>query len=152
MVNNADWLLKLNYVELLRDVGACFSVNNMLRAECYKQRMEKGLSFLEFNSVSYTHLLGGLSGFPDPSESIADAFIAGHASNAVSVALGMARARTLEKQDYSVIAFGTDGDYAATFRCGGNKSEVIVPSYTGFVGQWGHSGHKMCIRDSLCRW
>ena len=44
MVNNADWLLKLNYVELLRDVGACFSVNNMLRAECYKQRMEKGLS------------------------------------------------------------------------------------------------------------
>ena len=51
MVNNADWLLKLNYVELLREVGACFSVNNMLRAECYKQRMEKGLS-----SVSYTHL------------------------------------------------------------------------------------------------
>ncbi len=49
MVNNADWLMKLNYVELLRDVGACFSVNNMLRAECYKQRMEKGLSFLEFN-------------------------------------------------------------------------------------------------------
>ena len=49
MVNNADWLLKLNYVELLRDVGACFSVNNMLRAECYKQRMERGLSFLEFN-------------------------------------------------------------------------------------------------------
>ena len=49
MVNNADWLLKLNYVDLLRDVGACFSVNNMLRAECYKQRMEKGLSFLEFN-------------------------------------------------------------------------------------------------------
>ena len=49
MLNNADWLLKLNYVELLRDVGACFSVNNMLRAECYKQRMEKGLSFLEFN-------------------------------------------------------------------------------------------------------
>ena len=49
MVNNADWLLKLNYIELLRDVGACFSVNNMLRAECYKQRMEKGLSFLEFN-------------------------------------------------------------------------------------------------------
>ena len=49
MVNNADWLLKLNYVELLRDVGACFSVNNMLRAECYKQRMEQGLSFLEFN-------------------------------------------------------------------------------------------------------
>ena len=49
MVNNAEWLLKLNYVELLRDVGACFSVNNMLRAECYKQRMEKGLSFLEFN-------------------------------------------------------------------------------------------------------
>ena len=49
MVNNADWLLKLNYIELLRDVGACFSVNNMLRAECYKQRMEKGLTFLEFN-------------------------------------------------------------------------------------------------------
>ncbi|MBP5154651.1 MAG: tyrosine--tRNA ligase [Lachnospiraceae bacterium] len=49
MVNNADWLMKLNYVELLREVGACFSVNNMLRAECYKQRMEHGLSFLEFN-------------------------------------------------------------------------------------------------------
>ena len=49
MVNNADWLLKLNYIELLRDVGACFSVNNMLRAKCYEQRMEKGLSFLEFN-------------------------------------------------------------------------------------------------------
>ena len=49
MINNADWLLNLNYVELLRDVGHCFSVNNMLRAECYKQRMEKGLSFLEFN-------------------------------------------------------------------------------------------------------
>ena len=49
MVNNADWLLKLNYVDVLRAVGACFSVNNMLRAECYKQRMEKGLSFLEFN-------------------------------------------------------------------------------------------------------
>ncbi|EGD49024.1 methyl-accepting chemotaxis sensory transducer [Ruminiclostridium papyrosolvens DSM 2782] len=49
MVNNADWLLKLNYIELLRDVGAHFSVNNMLRAECYKQRMEKGLSFLELN-------------------------------------------------------------------------------------------------------
>ncbi len=49
MVNNADWLLKLNYVDVLRTVGACFSVNNMLRAECYKQRMEKGLSFLEFN-------------------------------------------------------------------------------------------------------
>ena len=49
MVNNADWLLDLNYVSLLREVGACFSVNNMLRAECYKQRMEKGLSFLEFN-------------------------------------------------------------------------------------------------------
>jgi tyrosyl-tRNA synthetase len=49
LVNNADWLLDINYVELLRDVGACFSVNNMLRAECYKQRMEKGLSFLEFN-------------------------------------------------------------------------------------------------------
>ena len=49
MVNNADWLLNLNYVDLLREVGACFSVNNMLRAECYKQRMERGLSFLEFN-------------------------------------------------------------------------------------------------------
>ena len=49
MVNNADWLLKLNYIELLREVGACFSVNNMLRAKCYEQRMEKGLSFLEFN-------------------------------------------------------------------------------------------------------
>jgi len=49
MVNNADWLLDLNYVNLLREVGACFSVNNMLRAECYKQRMEKGLSFFEFN-------------------------------------------------------------------------------------------------------
>ena len=49
MVNNADWLLDLNYIDLLRDVGACFSVNNMLRAECYKQRMERGLSFLEFN-------------------------------------------------------------------------------------------------------
>ncbi len=49
MVNNADWLLDLNYVDFLREVGACFSVNNMLRAECYKQRMEKGLSFFEFN-------------------------------------------------------------------------------------------------------
>ncbi len=49
MVNNADWLLKLNYIDLLREVGACFSVNNMLRAKCYEQRMEKGLSFLEFN-------------------------------------------------------------------------------------------------------
>ena len=49
MVNNADWLLNLNYVEFIRDIGACFSVNNMLRAECFKQRMEKGLSFLEFN-------------------------------------------------------------------------------------------------------
>ncbi len=49
MVNNADWLMQLNYVEFLREVGSCFSVNNMLRAECYKQRMEKGLSFLEFN-------------------------------------------------------------------------------------------------------
>ncbi len=49
MINNADWLMNLNYVELLREVGTCFSVNNMLRAECYKQRMEKGLSFLEFN-------------------------------------------------------------------------------------------------------
>ncbi|MEA1961438.1 MAG: tyrosine--tRNA ligase, partial [Bacillota bacterium] len=61
MVNNADWLLKLNYVDMLRDVGACFSVNNMLRAECYKQRMEKGLSFLEFNymimqSYDFYHL------------------------------------------------------------------------------------------------
>ena len=49
MVNNADWLLELNYIDFIRDVGACFSVNNMLRAECFKQRMEKGLSFLEFN-------------------------------------------------------------------------------------------------------
>ena len=49
MVNNADWLMKLNYIDVLREVGTCFSVNNMLRAECYKQRMEKGLSFLEFN-------------------------------------------------------------------------------------------------------
>ena len=49
MVNNADWLLKLNYVDFIRDIGGCFSVNNMLRAECFKQRMEKGLSFLEFN-------------------------------------------------------------------------------------------------------
>ena len=61
VVNNADWLLNLNYVELLREVGACFSVNNMLRAECYKQRMEKGLSFLEFNymimqSYDFYHL------------------------------------------------------------------------------------------------
>ncbi len=61
MVNNADWLLKLNYIDLLREVGACFSVNNMLRAECYKQRMEKGLSFLEFNymimqSYDFYHL------------------------------------------------------------------------------------------------
>ena len=61
MVNNADWLLNLNYVELLREVGACFSVNNMLRADCYKQRMEKGLSFLEFNymimqSYDFYHL------------------------------------------------------------------------------------------------
>ena len=51
MLNNADWLLDLNYIELLREVGPCFSVNNMLRAECYKQRMEKGLSFLEFNHM-----------------------------------------------------------------------------------------------------
>ena len=51
MLNNADWLMKLNYIELLREVGACFSVNNMLRAKCYEQRMEKGLSFLEFNSM-----------------------------------------------------------------------------------------------------
>ena len=61
MVNNADWLLKLNYIDLLRDVGACFSVNRMLGAECYKQRMEKGLSFLEFNymimqSYDFYHL------------------------------------------------------------------------------------------------
>ncbi len=61
MVNNADWLLELNYVELLREVGACFSVNRMLTAECYKQRMEKGLSFLEFNymimqSYDFYHL------------------------------------------------------------------------------------------------
>jgi len=49
MVNNADWLLNLNYVDVLREVGACFSVNNMLRADCYKQRMERGLSFFEFN-------------------------------------------------------------------------------------------------------
>ena len=61
LVNNADWLLKLNYVDLLREVGAHFSVNNMLRAECYKQRMEKGLSFLEFNymimqSYDFYHL------------------------------------------------------------------------------------------------
>ena len=61
MINNADWLLGLNYVEMLRDVGHCFSVNNMLRAECYKQRMEKGLSFLEFNymimqSYDFYHL------------------------------------------------------------------------------------------------
>ena len=61
MVNNADWLLQLNYVELLREVGACFSVNRMLTAECYKQRMEKGLSFLEFNymimqSYDFYHL------------------------------------------------------------------------------------------------
>ena len=61
LVNNADWLLDLNYIDLLREVGACFSVNNMLRAECYKQRMEKGLSFLEFNymimqSYDFYHL------------------------------------------------------------------------------------------------
>lgn len=61
MVNNADWLLDLNYIDVLRDVGACFSVNNMLRAECYKQRMEKGLTFLEFNymimqSYDFYHL------------------------------------------------------------------------------------------------
>ena len=61
MVNNAEWLLKLNYIELLREGGACFTVNNMLRAECYKQRMEKGLSFLEFNymimqSYDFYHL------------------------------------------------------------------------------------------------
>ncbi|MBR6323208.1 MAG: tyrosine--tRNA ligase [Lachnospiraceae bacterium] len=61
MVNNADWLMNLNYIELLREVGACFSVNNMLRAECYRQRMEKGLSFLEFNymimqSYDFYHL------------------------------------------------------------------------------------------------
>ena len=60
LANNADWLLDLNYVELLREVGACFSVNNMLRVECYKQRMEKGLSFLEFNYMimqSYDFLM-----------------------------------------------------------------------------------------------
>ncbi|MBE6547167.1 MAG: tyrosine--tRNA ligase [Ruminococcaceae bacterium] len=61
MINNADWLLGLNYIEVLREVGSCFSVNNMLRAECYKQRMEKGLSFLEFNymimqSYDFYHL------------------------------------------------------------------------------------------------
>ena len=61
MVNNADWLLGLNYIDVLRDVGACFSVNRMLTAECYKQRMEKGLSFLEFNymimqSYDFYHL------------------------------------------------------------------------------------------------
>lgn len=61
IVNNADWLLDLKYVDVLREVGACFSVNNMLRAECYKQRMEKGLSFLEFNymimqSYDFYHL------------------------------------------------------------------------------------------------
>ncbi len=61
IANNADWLMKLNYVDMLRDVGSCFSVNNMLRAECYKQRMEKGLSFLEFNymimqSYDFYHL------------------------------------------------------------------------------------------------
>ena len=61
MVNNADWLLDLNYVDMLRDVGACFSVNRMLSAECYKQRMERGLSFLEFNymimqSYDFYHL------------------------------------------------------------------------------------------------
>ncbi len=61
MINNADWLMGLNYIEVLRDVGACFSVNRMLSAECYKQRMEKGLSFLEFNymimqSYDFYHL------------------------------------------------------------------------------------------------
>ena len=61
MVNNADWLLNLNYIDFIRDIGACFSVNNMLRAECFKQRMEKGLSFLEFNympmqSYDFLHL------------------------------------------------------------------------------------------------
>ncbi|MBR4728014.1 MAG: tyrosine--tRNA ligase, partial [Clostridia bacterium] len=61
LVNNADWLLDMNYIDMLREVGACFSVNNMLRAECYKQRMEKGLSFLEFNymimqSYDFYHL------------------------------------------------------------------------------------------------
>ena len=61
MVNNADWLLNLNYIDFIRDIGACFSVNNMLRAECYKQRMEKGLSFFEFNymimqSYDFYHL------------------------------------------------------------------------------------------------
>ena len=66
MLNNADWLLNLNYIELLREVGPCFSVNNMLRAECYKQRMEKGLSFLEFNymimqSYDFYHLFQNYS-------------------------------------------------------------------------------------------
>ena len=76
--------------------------------------------------------LGGLSGFPDPSESIADAFIAGHASNAVSVALGMARARTLEKQDYSVIAFVGDGaltgglSYEGLNNAGASREPLIV--------------------------
>ena len=64
MLNNADWLMKLNYIELLREVGACFSVNNMLRAKCYEQRMEKGLSFLEFNymimqSYDFYHMFQG---------------------------------------------------------------------------------------------
>ena len=60
MVNNADWLLNLNYVEFLRDIGSCFSVNKMLTAECFKQRLEKGLSFLEFNYMlmqSYDFLM-----------------------------------------------------------------------------------------------
>ena len=66
MVNNADWLLGLNYVELLREVGACFSVNNMLRAECYKQRMEKGLSFLEFNYMIMQNQLRTWSSIREP--------------------------------------------------------------------------------------
>ena len=60
MINNADWLRDLNYIDFIRDIGVCFSVNNMLRAECYKQRMEKGLSFLEFNYMimqSYDFLM-----------------------------------------------------------------------------------------------
>ena len=62
MLNNADWLLNLNYIELLREVGPCFSVNNMLRAECYKQRMEKGLSFLEFNYMIQGKKMGKTAG------------------------------------------------------------------------------------------
>ena len=61
MVNNADWLLNLNYVDVLREVGACFSVNNMLRAECYKQRMEKGLSFFSFMRLSSHFSISAIS-------------------------------------------------------------------------------------------